>query len=189
MGGKSSRMGRDKAALILNGRSFAERATVALAKITERVNLVGAKVVDSSLKAGSVPDVYKEWGALGGVHAALAACRAEWAAVVACDLPFVTGELLERLAALRGNFEAVAPLQADGRIQPLCALYRTEVCRERARLLIGEGERRPRALLQQVRARIVAWEEIAELEGAELFFQNVNTPEDYNEARKRFVEK
>jgi molybdopterin-guanine dinucleotide biosynthesis protein A len=185
VGGKSSRMGRDKAALILNGRSFAEHAAEALAQIAGRVNLVGAKDVDS-LRIGNVPDVYKEWGALGGLHAALAACRAPWAAVVACDLPFVTGELLERLAALREGFDAVAPLQEDGRIQPLCSLYRTEACRERARLLIEEGERRPRSLLQKVRARVVAWEEIAELEGAELFFQNVNTPEDYDEALEAF---
>lgn len=186
VGGKSSRMGRDKAALILNGRSFAEQVAQALLSVAERVNLVGAKDVDSSLKYASVPDVYREWGALGGLHAALAACRAEWAAVVACDLPFVTGELFERLASLREEFEAIAPLQEDGRVQPLCALYRTDACREAARLLIEEGERRPRALLQKVRARVVAWEEIADLEGAQLFFRNVNTPEDYNEAREAF---
>ena len=188
VGGASSRMGRDKARLALHGRSFVERVSEAVSQVAERVNLVGAKDVDSSLKMRNVPDVYAGWGALGGLHAALAACEAEWAAVVACDLPFVTGELFARLAALREDAEAVVPVQPDGRLQPLCALYRTHPCRDIARELIERGERRPRALVQMVRARMVAWEELADLDGAQKFFENVNTPEDYRNARSGFVE-
>jgi molybdopterin-guanine dinucleotide biosynthesis protein A len=135
-----------------------------------------------------VPDVYMAWGALGGVHAALSACSAEWAAVVACDLPFVTGDLLMRLKALSEDFDAVVPVQQDGRLQPLCALYRTRPCRARARELIEQGERRPRALIEVVRARRVTWEELADLSDAQLFFTNVNTPEDYIAARSHFGE-
>jgi molybdopterin-guanine dinucleotide biosynthesis protein A len=188
VGGASSRMGQDKAGLTLQGRSFAERIGEALGRVAWRVNLVGAKNADSSLITRNVPDVYESWGALGGLHAALSACRADWAAVIACDLPFVTGELLARLAALREEAEAVVPLQADGRLQPLCALYRTQPCAEKARELIEAGERRPRALVKAVRARLVEVEELAELPGARLFFENVNTPEDYAKARARFGE-
>lgn len=188
VGGASSRMGRDKARLILQGRSFVERIGEALGRIAGRVNLVGAKSIDSSFKIGSVPDVYEGWGALGGLHAALFACRAEWTLIVACDLPFVTDELLERLASFRAGTDAVVPLQPDGRMQPLCALYRTEVCRESARSLIEQGERRPRALVQVVSTRLVRWEELEDLPGAQLFFENVNTPEDYQSARARFGE-
>lgn len=188
VGGASSRMGRDKARLILQGRSFVERIREALHQIAERVNTVGAKNVDSSSALPNVPDIYMAWGALGGLHAALSACDAEWAAVVACDLPFVTGDLLARLKTLREDFDAVVPVQRDGRLQPLCALYRTHPCRERASELIEQGERRPRALIEAVRARRVAWEELADLTGAKLFFTNVNTPEDYSAARARFGE-
>ncbi|HKS26210.1 MAG TPA: molybdenum cofactor guanylyltransferase [Pyrinomonadaceae bacterium] len=188
VGGASSRMGRDKARLALGGRSFVERIAEALSQVSGRVNLVGAKNVDSSLKIGNVPDVYKEWGALGGLHAALDACRAEWAAVVACDLPFVTRELFERLALLGEDRQAVVPVQRDGRMQPLCALYRAVACREVARTMIEEGERRPRALVERVRARLVPWAELEDLAGAHLFFENVNTPEDYAAALSRFGE-
>lgn len=188
VGGASSRMGRDKARLTLQGRSFVELIGEALGQVAGRVNLVGAKNVDASLKIESVRDVYEGWGALGGLHGALAACRAEWAAVTACDLPFVTGELFARLAALKGETDAVVPRQPDGRLQPLCALYRAERCREAARLLIERGERRPRALVQEVQARIVRWEELKDLHGASLFFENVNTPGDYANARSRFGE-
>lgn len=90
-----------------------------------------------------------------------------------------------RLASLRENFQAVVPVQPDGRWQPLCALYRAAVCRERAEELIASGERRPRALLNQVSTRRVAFAELSDLQGANLFFTNINTPEDYENARKK----
>jgi len=130
-----------------------------------------------------VEDLRAGLGALGGLHAALKSCRAEWAAVVACDLPFVTGELLARLTSLRSDetdaTDAVVPLQKDGRVQPLCALYRARVCLEQVEEMIHAGELRPRALLSRVRARLVAFEELRGLAGSSRFFLNVNTPEDY----------
>jgi molybdopterin-guanine dinucleotide biosynthesis protein A len=184
-GGASSRMGTDKALLKLGEHSFVERIQQALAQVTTETRLVGGKETGAaSAQLSVVPDVHVRWGALGGLHAALAACRAEWAIVAACDLPFITGELLVRLASLRENFDAVVPVQADGRWQPLCALYRARACRERVEELIGAGERRPRALLDRVRTRRVAFEELCDLPGADRFFINVNTPEDYANARK-----
>jgi molybdopterin-guanine dinucleotide biosynthesis protein A len=51
--------------------------------------------------------------------------------------------------------------------------------------LIRAGELRPRALLRRVRTRWVAFEELTDLEGSPLFFANVNTPADYEEAKER----
>lgn len=181
-GGKSSRMGSDKAQLRLGGQSFVEKIADALASISRRVRVVGVKAEGAQGKWAFVPDVYGQWGALGGLHAALAACHSEWAAIVACDLPFVTGELFLRLASVRENFEAVVPVQTDTRLQPLCALYRTKTCLRHAEELIAAGERRPRVLIERVRARRVVADELADLAGAELFFANVNTPLDYARA-------
>lgn len=186
VGGASSRMGTDKALLNLGGRNFVERIHAALASLTTETSLVGAKERGAGLPLlPAVADVHVKWGALGGLHAALAACRAQWAAIVACDLPFVTGELFVRLASLRENFDAVVPVQPDGRWQPLCALYLTAVCRERAEELIRAGERRPRSLLDAVRVRPVAFNELSDMDGADRFFINVNTPEDYRSAREK----
>ncbi|MGA9994797.1 MAG: molybdenum cofactor guanylyltransferase [Pyrinomonadaceae bacterium] len=182
VGGASSRMGEDKARLTLGGQTFVERIAHALSSITVRVNTVGAKTEDNFCGLPNVPDVYERWGALGGLHGALTACKAEWAAVVACDLPFVTGEFFTRLAQERDDFDAIVPVQMDGRVQPLCALYRSEVCRERAHELITNGERRPRALLQSVRTRYLAPHEWSNLNNATLFFQNINTREEYRKA-------
>jgi molybdenum cofactor guanylyltransferase len=183
IGGKSSRMGTDKAQLRLGTQSFTEQIAAALASISWTIRVVGGRGETVRNSWPVVPDVHAEWGALGGLHAALDACRSPWAAIVACDLPFVTVELFERLARLRENFEAVVPVQEDNRVQPLCALYRTSVCLRRAEELIAAGERRPRQLLEQVRARRVAFAEVADLTGAGLFFTNVNTPEDYAQAK------
>jgi molybdopterin-guanine dinucleotide biosynthesis protein A len=185
VGGASSRMGADKARLYLGEQTFVERIAAALASLTERVSVVGAcREEAAAWRLPYLPDVYGRWGALGGLHAALAGARAPWAAVVACDLPFVTGELFVRLASLREDFDAVVPIQPDARPQPLCALYSVEPCRQRAEELIACDEHRPRALLQAVKTRRVGMNELTDMEGASLFFTNVNTPEDYAQARK-----
>jgi molybdopterin-guanine dinucleotide biosynthesis protein A len=182
VGGASSRMGTDKASLLLDGRTFVHRIAEELLAVTDSVTLIGKDSGELQLNLPSFPDAYPKWGALGGVHAALFASRSPWSMIVACDLPFVTAGLFTRLAGLRGDFEAVAPIQKDGRPQPLAALYRNDPCLVRADQLIKSGERRPIALLQSVRTRWTPFNELLELPGAEHFFDNINTPQDYEHA-------
>jgi molybdopterin-guanine dinucleotide biosynthesis protein A len=185
-GGASSRMGTDKARLSLGGLTFIERIAGALQLITADISFVSTRPETFGLSLPVVADIHRDCGALGGLHAALRACRAPWAAIVSCDLPFVTGELFGRLGEFRDEeTEAVAPLQLDGRPQPLCALYSPARCLARVEQLLQEGERRPRVLLRQVRTRWVAPTELSDLRDAELFFLNVNTPEDYRLAREK----
>lgn len=176
-GGASSRMGTDKSQLVIDQQTFTQRIAEMLFQVTGSVTLVGRALDDSTLP--KVPDVYPQWGALGGLHAALAACEREWAIVVACDLPFVTRELFLFLASLRLDHEAVVPVQPDERPQPLAALYRVDPCLQRAEALIQAGRRRPLDLLEAVKTRWVAFDEIRNLDQAERFFVNINTPEDY----------
>ena len=179
-GGASSRMGTDKSQLPLEGQTFTERIAETMLKLTDSVSVVGRA---SSLP--SVADVYPQWGALGGLHAALAACKREWAIVVACDLPFVSAELFTLLAEKRVDHDAVVPVQEDGRPQPLAALYRVDPCLKRATELIEASRRRPLDLLEAVKTRWVSFAEITNLDQAERFFVNINTPSDYYEATQR----
>jgi molybdopterin-guanine dinucleotide biosynthesis protein A len=186
-GGASSRMGTDKAHLQLGGRDFVERIAAALAAVAQRISIVVNEQsrAETHTRFAVVPDVYENWGALGGLHAALANCRTSWAAIVACDLPFVTRELFTRLVSLRDKYEAVAPLQSeDARPQPLCALYRTIPARLRAQTLISSGERRAHMLLRALHTRFISQEELADINGAPFLFTNVNTPEDYERAKE-----
>src|SRR5690242_6152656 len=163
-GGASSRMGTDKSLLPIEGQTFTERIAETLLTLTDSVSVVGGKA-DSSL-----PDLYPQWGALGGLHAAFAACKREWAIVVACDLPFVTAELFSHLAGLRVDHDAIVPIQADERPQPLAALYRVNSCLQRATELIETGRRRPLDLLEAVKTHWVKFDEIRNLAQSEMFF-------------------
>lgn len=182
-GGQSRRMGTDKSQLRIQNETFVERIAATLSEITPAITLVNPHEEHPRLQ--SVRDVYPNWGALGGLHAALAACESEWAMVVACDLPFVTAELFKHLAALRTNHDAVVPMQPDGRPQPLAALYRIVPCRQRAAELIESGRRRPLDLLELVNTHWVPFNELRNLDQAEKFFVNINTPDDYDAVTMR----
>ena len=182
VGGASQRMGRDKALLDFGGQPMLERIARELSVIASPVSLVGARRIYPSFE--NVPDVHRQWGALGGIHAALTAAKTDWAAVVACDLPFVTGELFARLATFVNNTsDAVVPIQADGRPQPVCALYRRITCLPAIEELVAAGEHTPRALLANVRTRHVQFVELRDMPGANNFFFNVNTQEDLKKAQ------
>jgi molybdenum cofactor guanylyltransferase len=179
-GGASRRMGTDKSQLLIERQTFADRIAETLLRVAGSVSLVGGQ----SSRLRTVADVYPQWGALGGLHAALSACKDEWAIVVACDLPFVTAELFSFLASLRLDHDAVVPVQHDGRPQPLAALYRVDPCLQRAAELIEAGRRRPLDLLDAVNTRWVEFNQLTNLTQAESFFVNINTPSDYDEAIK-----
>src|SRR6185295_5785164 len=105
-----------KSQLLIERQTFADRIAETLSHVADSVTLVGGHGANTSL--ARVADVYPQWGALGGIHAALAACKSEWAIVVACDLPFVTAELFSFLASFCLDHEAIVPIQQDGRPQP-----------------------------------------------------------------------
>lgn len=178
-GGASRRMGTDKSRLLLAGKAFIERIAETLLAVSSSVTVVGQDFTDLSLK--SVADVYPKWGALGGLQTALAACNKEWALVIACDLPFVTSALCDRLISFRDSYDAVVPIQSDSTPQPLCGLYKIDPCLTHATQLIEAGKRRPLDLLQRVNTRWVQFSEVLDLPGAQNFFVNINTPEDYYE--------
>jgi molybdopterin-guanine dinucleotide biosynthesis protein A len=188
VGGKSTRMGQDKSQLLLAGETMVERLARELSKLTQEITLVGARS-EPPKGLENISDVHPDWGALGGIHSALHACQAKWAAIVACDLPFVTGEMVSHLLQLANDndaapFDAVVPIQTDQRPQPLCGIYQKGPCLKVTETLIAIDEHTPRALLARVRTRWVSFEEIATIPGAENFFLNVNTPADYDWAKR-----
>lgn len=204
-GGASRRMGTDKSQLKLgDGKTFVEQVRAALS-LTARTRIVGRTTFapswlhnDEDSAASDLPfvcDVYRTadghapQSALTGLHAALWHARTPWVAVIACDLPFVTDELIRRLAALRdaedgtGEYEAVVPVQPDGRRQPLCALYRRTPALRRATEALDRNEYKLNSFLAHLRTRDVAPSELADLPGAQHFFININTPGEYTQAK------
>ncbi|HEX8636886.1 MAG TPA: molybdenum cofactor guanylyltransferase [Pyrinomonadaceae bacterium] len=201
VGGKSSRMGTNKFALSLCGATFAELAVHALRKIAEsRVYFVtGANQKDETaellpLDVPRIADVLPHKAAIGGIYTALrhskSDSKSEWIAVLACDYPFVSEDLFVRLTetaeSIDANVSAIAPLQADGRVQPLCALYRVDPCLKIAgRLLQNDKIPAVRALLENTSTHLVDFKQLADLPGADNFFTNVNTPDDFLRIQNR----
>src|SRR6185295_12338259 len=167
-GGVSSRMGSDKAQLLIAEQTLIQRIANTLFEVCESITVVGREVENPRLKAAS--DVYPKWGALGGLHAALNACASEWAFVIACDLPFISAAMIKQLANFRESYDAVVPIQPDDRAQPLSSFYRTVNCLQQATQLIEAGKRRPLDLLDSVNTRWVPFSELSELIDSQNFF-------------------
>jgi len=194
IGGRSSRLGTDKAFVELDGQTLAARAanTIEAALSPQHITFVAAsdtqfeRRIPFELSYPIVADLKPGFGAWSGMDTALAYARTEWTLVLACDLPLITVDLLRTLAArVDKDIDAVVPRQPDGRLQPLCAIYQTE----RARKAVGSiftGERQlPKlaTLFDHLDNRVVEPDEYEHLSGSERFFANINTEKDLSAAK------
>ncbi len=123
-GGRSTRMGRDKALLPIGGSTMVEHIASKVLAATGNVTLIGPPERYQSLGYPVISDRLEGCGPLGGVFTALGATRTDWNLIVACDMPDLTVQFLEDLMAVpRGSeAEVVVPQTAAG-LDPLCALY------------------------------------------------------------------
>src|ERR1700759_2142962 len=123
-GGRSSRMGTDKAFLELAGKPLIVRAIELAHEVTPEVKIVGDPVKFAAF-GPVIDDVYRDRGPLGGIHAALSSSQAEWNLILAVDTPFVTAEFLKYLLARAESSGATVTVPSvNGYFQPLCAVYR-----------------------------------------------------------------
>lgn len=195
VGGASTRMGENKAQLKIGGRRMSERAHSVLRSALDRPIVLVGDAGNNSLGGGEFGGTIildnrfrgDDWprAPIIGLYTALLYATTPWIAVLACDLPFVTSDLIRRLSRFCSDaLDAVVPVQSDSRPQPLCALYRVEKCRPIAEMMIKTGDLKLQKLLTRLSTRYVEFEEIRDLPGAGNFFINVNTPEDYAKATK-----
>jgi molybdenum cofactor guanylyltransferase len=178
-GGRAARFGgRDKSALVVDGRSILERQITELLRVTDDVLVVGAEMGFSS---GSlfrlVPDRIPGCGPLGGLDAALAAARDDVVAIVACDMPFVTSAFLKHLLDLAREADAVVPRTERG-YHPLCAAY-TRACHPAVARRLADRRLKMTGLLEEVRVRELTAGEIDVFGDPLRLLANVNTPADY----------
>ena len=186
-GGRAKRYGgRDKSALVVDGRSILDRQLTELSPVAGDVMVVVGAGADPGARfsgvSGSavrvVHDRIPDSGPLGGLDAALAAARDEPLIVVAGDMPFVTAALFGYLLTLAAGADAVVPRTERG-YHPLCAVY-TRACQG----VIGERleSRRLKMIdfLDAVRLRVVTAAELDALGDRHRLLTNVNTPAEYD---------
>jgi molybdopterin-guanine dinucleotide biosynthesis protein A len=194
-GGRSSRMGADKAFLEFGGGTLLARA-VAVASAVGPVKIVGSR--EKFEKHGTVvTDIFPGHGPLGGIHAALRSSATELNLVLAVDMPFVVprflGFLVERARKNRalatvprarqhaGSSEGTRNWDA-GQLQPLCAVYRREFA-EIAEQALGDGRNKIDPLFAPEITNIIEASEMERLAFSPTMFDNLNTSEDLERAR------
>lgn len=173
-GGRSSRMGRDKASLVWDGKSLLVRAVAVVQGVTGVIAIVGDPALHDIDSLPVISDRIRGAGPLGGIEAALAWSSAEWNLVVACDMPAlepgILRTILDRAVSLP-ECDAVIPVSA-GIPQPLCAAYHRRTLPS-LQAALAAGTFKMMEVLESVRVGRL------EIPGSDSF-RNINTPEDWN---------
>lgn len=187
VGGRSRRLGTDKAMLRLDGITNVERLVRTLRALTSHVVLVGGQERFGGIDARWIPDRIAGAGPLGGIISGLDAISTEWCFVLACDTPLVSAELLKRLYDARsGACDAVVPRHAE-RIEPLVGLYARRASRSLSRAL-ESGERTLHRVLERMSVNAVEESALREVDAELDSFVNLNTPVDVLRVRTRLAE-
>jgi molybdopterin-guanine dinucleotide biosynthesis protein A len=180
-GGRSTRMGQDKAFLQLNGGTLLERAIETARAVAPVVRIVGQK--EKFAKYGDVvEDTFEQRGPLGGIHAALRGSSSELNLILAVDTPFVQPSALEFLIDVAANSTKMVTVpRVNGFFQTLCAVYRRAFA-DLAEKSLNVGRNKIDPLFTPEVARIVTESEMQALAIDPAMFDNLNTPEEFEKA-------
>jgi len=206
-GGRSSRMGRDKAFLSLQGTTLLERALAVARAASPQVTIVGPREKFAAY-GNVVEDLYAGQGPLAGIHAALSSSASELNLVIGVDMPFLdprfvaymvdearkSGAIVTFPATERsGQWAVVSGQPTENRepetrnspqAQPLCAVYRREFAAI-AENALRQGRNAIVPLFANVTVRQVGENEMRELAFDPRMFDNLNTPEEWDQACRR----
>ena len=183
-GGRSTRMGADKAFLEFRGETLLSRALFLARSLTAEVSIVGERNRFAAF-GPVIEDLYPERGPLGGIHAALSASAGALNLVLAVDTPLLTSALLRFLVEqARASSAVVTVPRVAGGFQPLCAVYRPAF-RETAEAALRQGRNKIDPLFSALPLRVLEEEELARFEFLPEMFDNLNTREDLERAARR----
>ena len=184
-GGKSRRLGRDKAVEPVGGLPLIQRVLARLAQVAGDAVVV----VNDESRASELPlpdavraavDLFPEGGSLGGIYTGLRAAKTEWAVAVACDMPFLNVPLLEHILSQRERADVVVPV-LEGRPEPTHAAY-SKACLPHMERRLRANDLKIARFFDEVRVSYVAQSEVERFDPEHLSFFNVNTEQDLERA-------
>jgi molybdopterin-guanine dinucleotide biosynthesis protein A len=183
-GGKSTRMGADKAFVALDGCTLLTRALAIAQTVSSDVRIVGDPAKFAHF-APVVEDVFRGCGPLGGIHAALRMSYAELNLILAVDLPFVSQALLEYLIRrARNSRSTVTVAKTIEGWQPLCAVYRREFA-DAAEQSLRQERYKIDTLFTAPQTQVIEENELSVAGFSTTMFRNLNTQEDLANAAER----
>ena len=175
-GGRARRMdGVNKGTLVIGRTAIIDRQLQTLGEVAHDIFVVGrSDIAWTSRGLRVISDEIPDAGPLGGIYTAIVRSPCERTLVVACDMPFLSSAFLRELAAVK-DADLVIPRHARGH-EPLCAIY-SRACAEDIRERLARGVNEASRLPVGMRVTEVDVDN-------ETFFVNVNTPHDYERARR-----
>jgi molybdopterin-guanine dinucleotide biosynthesis protein A len=183
-GGRSTRLGRDKASEPLLGVPLLRRVIDSLAGLVDELVVVGRRDQDlewaRTSKVRIVSEVYPDSGPAGGLYTGLESIAAPVALAVACDMPLLQPPLMAALLALVRGHQAVVPV-SDGQLQPLCAVYRKS-CLDRIQAEIEAGNLKLVSIVERLDAHYVERDVWRKYDPDGLSFSNLNSEADLRRA-------
>ena len=188
-GGASSRFGQDKGLVEIGATPMLARMIDLLDSVTKSAKIVGSPEKYAQFGIEVIPDRWPGEGPLGGIVTALRNSskfkpKPEWNLILSCDMPFLTSEWLGYLVAraIKSSAQAVYPQSAHGP-EPLCACYRTDAG-PALQEMFERGVRKVTEALKHVRTEVLDEADWKRFDSAGRLFWNMNTPADYEEARR-----
>lgn len=183
-GGKSERMGLDKACLPHHGMTFLEHTITTLMTMTSQVVVVADRADKYPLPCGRViADIYPDCGPVGGILTGLMYAGEGLHYVVACDMPHLNTNLLSLLMKADDPGTDVIVPEFGGQVQPLCGLYRHTAIPKLMKFL-EDGGRAAREALNVLFIKKVGEGVLRRIDPSGLSFTNVNTPEEYEQFQR-----
>jgi molybdopterin-guanine dinucleotide biosynthesis protein A len=190
-GGRSSRLGRNKALQIIGGRSLIQRVVDRLAAVSTEIIIATAHGEEipcsSDVRLRTVADTHPGKGPLAGIYSGLTASSSPCAIVVSCDTPFVSVGLLEYMTRIYPGFDIVVPRMKE-KVEPLCAVY-SKNCVDPIRELLKQNELKIIELYSLVTVRYIEEAEIDRFDPEHLSFFNINDQLDLDKARGLAVDR
>ena len=177
-GGKSSRMGQDKALLEYEGKPLIQHVAEALQSVFKNAIIISDR--GKRYKFLGLPvyeDIYKKCGPLGGIHVAFARTKTEKIFVASCDLPLLSSETVLNIVTWPQPGDVVV-VRCGRSIQPLCGVY-SRKCFPILEQHLKRGQLSVLRFLEDLSTVVVAPQAAATREGKDAA-SNINTPDDYH---------
>lgn len=179
-GGRSRRMGQNKALLKLGERTIIEQVANTLSKICNEIIISTNSEELNFLPFKIIKDKLTDIGPIAGFHSTLMETSNEHNLIVSCDTPFITTEILEYLFSMRKNYDVVLPVFKD-QIQPMTGYFRKSLFRK-IEEEIQLGNRKPINIFENSNLLLIDVNKDFKHYKDYLFF-NINSPEDYKQAK------
>ena len=175
-GGKSRRMGKDKAFIPVDGAAIIERALAVFREVFDDVIIIANDIPSyERLSTPVFADIIQGGGSLGGIYTALIHSKTANVFVAACDMPFLDASAIKKITGTGGTYDAVVPF-IDGRFHPMHAMY-SKRCLPVMEDMIKSGDLKIHDLLEKVRVKKLTLDDFGAIP-IERSVANINTPDE-----------